>query len=102
MLMSFAGTDVVFWLAVVLCAIAQLFILKAVLFPGPVPAMGPAAEGRAAGRLLPASRPLEIAWAVLPAIALVWMFVWAWQLRHPPDISPATMITAAIVLGGAA
>lgn len=102
MLMSFAGIDAVFWLAVVLCTVAQLFILKAVLFPGPVPAEGPAADGRAAGRLLPASRPLEIAWAVLPAIALVWMFVWAWQLRHPAELAPSAMSATVAVFGGGA
>ncbi len=81
--MSAAVHDLLFWAGVALCAVAQLFILKAVFFPGPLPVDGPAADGRAAGRLRPASRPLEMAWVVLPAIGLAFVFAWAWQLRHP-------------------
>ena len=83
MLMTSGLSTTVFWGAVALCAVAQLFILKAVLFPAAPPAEGPAADGRAAGRLRPASRPLEIAWVILPAVALAFVFVWAWQLKHP-------------------
>lgn len=83
MLMTSGLSTTVFWMAVALCALAQLFILKAVLFPAAPPADGPAADGRAAGRLQPASRPMEIAWVILPAIGLAVMFIWAWQLKHP-------------------
>ncbi len=91
--MSLAGSDFIFWLAVALVAVAQLFILKAVLFPGALPVGGPAEAGRAAGRLRPASRPLEIAWVVLPAVILVWLFMWAWDLRHPEALAPRSVAT---------
>ncbi len=87
MLMSVAVSDTLFWLAVALCAIAQLFILKAVFAPAPPPMGGPAEAGRAAGRLRPASRPLELAWVVLPAVGLLFLFLWAWQLKHPAALA---------------
>jgi hypothetical protein len=89
--MSVVVHDLLFWVAVGLCTLAQLFILKAVFLPGEPPAEGPAADGRAAGRLRPPSRPLEMAWVVLPAIALVFVFMWAWSLRHPTGLSAWTM-----------
>lgn len=71
------------------CAVAQLFILRAVFAPeAPAPAGSPAEAGRAAGRLRRPSRPLEIAWAVLPAVGLVALFLWAWQRTHPTTQAP--------------
>lgn len=87
--MNTAVLDALFWIAVAACAVAQFFILRAVFAPeAPAPVGSPAEAGRAAGRLRRPSRPLEIAWAVLPAIGLVLLFVWAWQLQHPSLTSP--------------
>jgi heme/copper-type cytochrome/quinol oxidase subunit 2 len=87
--MSPAVSDGIFWTAVIACAIAQVFILRAVFAPeAPAPAGSPAEAGRAAGRLRQPSRPLEIAWAVLPAVGLVLLFLWAWQLQHPTALRP--------------
>jgi heme/copper-type cytochrome/quinol oxidase subunit 2 len=87
--MSPAVSDGIFWAGAVACAIAQLFILRAVFVPeAPAPAGSPAEAGRAAGRLRRPSRPLEIAWAVLPAVGLVLLFLWAWQLQHPTALRP--------------
>lgn len=84
-----AVLDAFFWIAVAACAIAQFFILRAVLAPeAPAPVGSPAEAGRAAGRLRRPSRPLEVAWAVLPAIGLVFLFLWAWQLQHPSRTNP--------------
>lgn len=99
MLMSVAVYDLLFWSAVALCVIAQLFILKAVFFPAPLPLDGPAADGRAAGRLRPASRPLEMAWVVLPAIGLALVFWWAWDMRHP-DAAVGTAVAVINAVGG--
>jgi len=98
MLMSVAVYDLLFWGAVALCVVAQLFILKAVFFPAPLPTEGPAADGRAAGRLRPASRPLEMAWVVLPAIGLALVFWWAWDTRQAAVASTNTVGTRASVL----
>jgi hypothetical protein len=87
--MNPAVLDALFWAAVGVCAVAQGFILRAAFAPeAPAPAGSPAEAGRAAGRLRRPSRPLEIGWAVLPAIALVLLFLWAWQLQHPSAASP--------------
>jgi hypothetical protein len=89
-------SDGLFWLTVVLCAIAQFFIVRAVLMPEPPPPAGsPAETGRAAGRLRSPSRPLEVAWAVLPAVGLVLLFAWAWELKHPALPSPILPATSA-------
>lgn len=88
-----AVTDGLFWLAVVLCAIAQFFIVRAVLMPEPPPPAGsPAETGRAAGRLRSPSRPLEVAWAVLPAIGLIALFAWAWELKHPAALRATSAV----------
>ncbi len=89
--MSPAVSDTLFWLAVALCAVAQLFILKAVFVVIP-PAGGPAATGR----LRPMSRPFEIAWVIIPALALAFLFYWAWQLRHPPAPAGAPAVPEAV------
>jgi heme/copper-type cytochrome/quinol oxidase subunit 2 len=87
--MTPAVSDAIFWAAVLLCAVAQFFILRAVFAPtAPAPAGSSAEAGRAAGRLREPSRPLEIAWAVLPAVGLVLVFLWAWQLQHPSAERP--------------
>lgn len=95
--MSVAVSDTIFWLAVALCAVAQLFILKAVFSPAPLPMGGPAEAGRAAGRLRPASRPLELIWVVLPAVGLVFLFLWAWQLKHAASDARVSMASAVAV-----
>ncbi len=96
MLMSVAVSDTIFWVAVALCAVAQLFILKAVFAPAPLPMGGPAEAGREAGRLRPASRPLEMAWVVLPAAGLVFLFLWAWQLKHAEPLASTAAAVATL------
>jgi heme/copper-type cytochrome/quinol oxidase subunit 2 len=87
--MNAAARDALFWMALAACAVAQFFILRAVFAPeAPAPVGSPAEAGRAAGRLRRPSRPLEIAWAVLPAVALVVLFAWAWQFQHPSLTNP--------------
>lgn len=82
--MNTAVLDALFWIALAACAVAQYFILRAVFAPeAPAPVGSPAEAGRAAGRLRRPSRPLEIAWAVLPAVGLIVLLAWAWQMQHP-------------------
>ena len=81
---SAAFTDAIFWMAVVACAVAQVAILRSVLgarlperpsFPG------------LAGSEMPVvrhtSRPVELFWAVLPAVALVVVLALTWRALHP-------------------
>jgi heme/copper-type cytochrome/quinol oxidase subunit 2 len=69
--------DALFWGAVVACALAQVFIIRAVLRTAPTPA--PDAPDVPQPR-----RVLEIAWAVLPAFLLAAAFIGAWRAVHPP------------------
>ena len=72
--MSRSLADAAFWLAVVLCAVAQLFILRSALVVRAAPV----------DRQVPgARRPIEVLWAVLPAIALALVLVFTWRAMHP-------------------
>ncbi|MEI6739250.1 MAG: hypothetical protein WCK74_02970 [Gemmatimonadaceae bacterium] len=77
--------DMLFWAAVVACALAQLFIVRAVwrVLP-PVPAPDGADAQVPAPR-----RAQEMAWALLPALLMALLFVGAWRQMHPtPSSSP--------------
>ncbi|HEX6536063.1 MAG TPA: hypothetical protein VF041_15810 [Gemmatimonadaceae bacterium] len=67
--------DLIFWLAVACCLVAQVAIVRAAL---KAPARG--ADG---GTEVPRPRrPIEIAWTVLPAIALALVLVATWRAIH--------------------
>jgi heme/copper-type cytochrome/quinol oxidase subunit 2 len=71
--MSFRLADAIFWIAVACCAIAQLAILRSVIIsPTRVPEH-PTSTAR---------RVAEIAWAVLPGIALAVVFLLTWRTMH--------------------
>jgi heme/copper-type cytochrome/quinol oxidase subunit 2 len=60
--------DLCFWAAALCCAIAQVAILRSVII----------SPTRAAG-----ARPAEVVWAVVPGIALVFVFIATWRAIHP-------------------
>jgi len=71
--MSTDFRDVIFWIIVVFCAAAQLFIIRAVLRTVP----------RATTSSVPVPRrSLEIAWVILPALLLTVTLIGAWRLMH--------------------
>lgn len=74
--MSPTFSELLFFGGVALCLVAQLFIIRAVFRPG-TPRFTETGERP----MRAPSRPMEIAWAVLPGVALVFLFVWAWDLR---------------------
>ncbi len=76
--------DAVFWIAVVACAVAQVAITRSVLV-----ARQP--ELPAGARVAPARRPAELAWALLPALAVAGVLVLTWRAMHP-----ATATTGAV------
>lgn len=71
--MSMSLTDAVFWAAVVSCAVAQTAIIRS-LFRS----RATAAEGEPAPRFA-----LELAWGVLPAVALAILLFVTWGAIHP-------------------
>jgi hypothetical protein len=68
--------ELIFWAAVVCCAVAEFAILRATATAPYVPPADPA---------LPAvRRPVEIIWAVVPAIALAVVLWMTWLAIHTP------------------
>ena len=81
---SVSLADVIFWVAVVCCAVAQWFILR-LAFAAP-----DAASVQVAGRVVPKSRrAAEIVWAVLPAVMLALVLAATWRAVHP-ERAPAS------------
>ena len=69
--MHFRIADVIFWIAVACCSIAQAAIIySAVVSPARVAGSAPTSGAR---------RAAEIAWAVIPGIALAFVFLYTWR-----------------------
>ena len=69
--MTVSLADAIFWIAVVLCTVAQVALLRSFFF-------GASRPGRESTAVFRAS---ETAWAVVPALVLVALFVATWQAR---------------------
>jgi hypothetical protein len=69
-----AAADLVFWIALACCAVAQIAIIRSVLVA--TPATSPAST------MPKSSRFAEIAWAVLPAVMLGLVFWATWRAMH--------------------
>ncbi len=86
--MSTQLSDAIFWIAVAACAIAQIFILRAVFRVTPAGvATGSATTSTPDGEQVSVPSPhrlTEIVWVVLPVTLLVLSFVLAWRVMHPP------------------
>ena len=83
-------TVALFWVAVVVAAVAELAIVAATVRvsrphgPVDVPAI---AEGETAGLPSP-RRGLEVLWAIIPALALAALFVLTWRSMSTPASTP--------------
>jgi heme/copper-type cytochrome/quinol oxidase subunit 2 len=75
--MPSALADAIFWVSVVICAVAQGAILRSVFG-----ASAEAAPAAPAGVPRP-RRVVEIVWAIVPAIALAVLFAFTWRAIHP-------------------
>jgi heme/copper-type cytochrome/quinol oxidase subunit 2 len=82
-------TEATFWVAAVACAAAQVAIVRSV-FVARAPVDG-AADGDVP-RPAPTRRGPEVAWAVVPALALALVLVFTWRAMHP---APAASVPAA-------
>jgi hypothetical protein len=71
--------DAIFWIAAVACTVAQIGILRATVAKRPAPT---------AHR--PATRAEELAWAVLPVIALAVVLGLTWRALHPAPSAPGS------------
>jgi heme/copper-type cytochrome/quinol oxidase subunit 2 len=93
--MSPTVADAIFWIAVVACAVAQIAILRSV-----VGARQP--ELPADARVAPARRSVEVAWAVIPALALVGVLALTWRTLHPSAASALMDAAPTVSLGARA
>jgi heme/copper-type cytochrome/quinol oxidase subunit 2 len=76
--MSLRIADAIFWIAVACCFVAQLAILQSVVVS---PARSADREPASATR-----RVAEVAWAILPGVALAVVFVFTWQAIHAAHV----------------
>jgi len=85
--MSFSLADAIFWVAVACCLVAQLAIVHSVLIsPARVPGSEPTSTVRRVG---------EIAWAVLPGIALAAVLFFTWQAMHAASAATGSIVSSA-------
>jgi heme/copper-type cytochrome/quinol oxidase subunit 2 len=85
--MSFSLADTIFWVAVACCVIAQLAIVHSVVIsPVRVPGSQPATILR---------RIAELAWAVIPGVALGFVLVFTWRAMHVVAAAGAIAANAA-------
>lgn len=88
--MSSIIREAAFWAAIASCAIAQFLIVRSTLRS--TPARGTASPTQRN------SRPAELAWVILPGIALAIVFALTWQqLRASPsrinhDVAPTGQV----------
>lgn len=87
--MPISFADAIFWVGVVSCAIAQIAILRSVLRTRRARETGPGVP--------PPRFAVEVAWAVVPAIALAFLLVATWRTMHP--VSSAARPTSSRVVG---
>ena len=87
-----------FWVAAVCCVLAELAILRSLLFGRARAAEAKDAMG--AARAAHASRPADIAWAVLPAVGLAVVLYLTW---HAMDVrrEPAPRVSYGNTTAGA-
>lgn len=86
--MRFSLADGLFWSSVACCAVAQYLIIRSVGGRRHLPE--PAAR-------LPRQRGgMELLWAVVPAVALVALFVVTWRAMHRVPASPASRVFQAV------
>jgi heme/copper-type cytochrome/quinol oxidase subunit 2 len=76
--MPFRLADAIFWVAVVCCCIAQLAILRSIVATPNLVEMPDHRRGR---------RVAEIAWAVIPAVALAAVLFFTWRAMHPSVVA---------------
>ena len=88
-MLSPAYRDILFWLFVALCVVAQVGILRPLVAPRPAPAARPGVPA--------ARRATAVLWTVMPALGLALLLLLTWRAMHAAD-SAATPASATSVL----
>jgi heme/copper-type cytochrome/quinol oxidase subunit 2 len=76
----------IFWVAVVLCVIAHRFILRSAFAAG--------AAVQHTHTLPPIRRAAEVMWVVLPAAALIFLFVATYRAIQARHVGPSASVSA--------
>ncbi|HET7457961.1 MAG TPA: hypothetical protein VFJ74_09915 [Gemmatimonadaceae bacterium] len=85
-------SDALFWVAVAVCAVAQAAIVRS--------ALGVQQTAAAPGTTLPPlRRAVEVAWTIVPALALATLLVFTWRAMHPPVVHSSPRPTPLLTLG---
>ena len=94
-MMTLSVSSAVFWIAVIVCAVAQVGILRATRSQA-------AARARATTPAphRPATRTEELAWATLPVLALALVLALTWRAVHARSLGYAPPAGAATVATG--
>jgi hypothetical protein len=80
--MPFRVADAIFWIACACCILAQAAIVRSVIIS---PASRQSVDGAvrsAAARTMFGRRVVDLAWAVLPGIALAVVLFYTWAAMH--------------------
>ncbi len=79
----------IFWVAVVLCVIAHRYILRSAFAAG--------AAVQHTHTLPPIRRAAEVFWVVVPAVALVFLFIATWRAIDARRTAPPAPAAAVVV-----
>lgn len=85
-----------FWIAAACCVFAEVAILRSLLFGRARAAEEQQASGPGGGRT---SRPVEVAWAILPAVGLLFVLYLTWRAVERPSASPSDFSRAGATIG---
>jgi heme/copper-type cytochrome/quinol oxidase subunit 2 len=84
--MPFRFADAIYWVAVACCCLAQVAIVRSILISPSAVEGTPPSGARRAG---------EIAWAVIPGIALALVFLFTWRAMHREPVSSPVAVASA-------
>jgi heme/copper-type cytochrome/quinol oxidase subunit 2 len=85
-----------FWIAAACCVFAEVAILRSLLFGRARDAERQNASAARGGRT---SRPAELAWAILPAIGLLFVLYLTWRAVERPSASPSDFSRVGATIG---
>jgi heme/copper-type cytochrome/quinol oxidase subunit 2 len=92
-----SARSVLFWIAATCCTIAELAILRSVLFGrARIAEQHTASDGP---RIARASRSVEIVWAVLPAVGLLFVLYLTWRAVETPRDSRTNVTQGGASIG---
>ena len=86
-----------FWVAAAICVVAEVALLRSLLF-----GRARAAEQSATGPMseaIRARRPAEVAWAILPAVGLLFVLYLTWRAVDVPAAPAAGASPTSVTIG---